>query len=187
MELSANLVFADGDPDADLMLIGEAPGADEDEQGLPFVGRAGQLLDQVLASVEIDRHSTYVTNIVKFRPPGNRNPTTVELKASEGILLEQIRLVNPQVIVPLGNVPSQYLLDTSDGITKLHGRWFEYQGVRVFPMYHPAYLLRNPSRTQGTPKWQMWQAALELKRVLDSLGPKPARARISSARQQGLF
>src|SRR5690625_178110 len=103
------------------MIIGEAPGADEDAAGLPFVGRAGQLLDQILESVGLQRDSIYVMNIVKFRPPGNRNPTPAEIAASEPVLLEEIRLVNPQVIVPLGNVPTQYLLGTREGITKLHG------------------------------------------------------------------
>lgn len=186
-ELSENLVFGSGADDAALMFIGEAPGADEDLQGVPFVGRAGQLLDQILASVDLDRDAVYITNMVKFRPPGNRNPTPAEIAASEAILLEEIRLVNPQVLAPLGNVPTQYLLDTREGITKLHGRWAEYHGIRVLPLYHPAYLLRNPSRTKGSPKWQMWQAMRELKTVLDQLGAKTGRAALSSARQEGLF
>lgn len=186
-DLSDNLVFADGDPESNVMIVGEAPGADEDAQGRPFVGRAGQLLDQILASVDIPRDSVYITNIVKFRPPGNRNPTPAEIRASEGVLLEQIRLVNPQIICPLGNVPAQYLLDTREGITRLHGQWAEWRGIRVFPMYHPAYLLRNPSRTQGSPKWQMWQAMKELKAQLDALGPKPLRSGITGDRQESLF
>ncbi len=186
-DLSDNLVFGAGAPDADLMFIGEAPGADEDLQGLPFVGRAGQLLDQILDSVGMDRDTVYVTNMVKYRPPGNRNPTPAEISASEAVLLEEIRLVNPQVIAPLGNVPTQYLLGTREGITKLHGRWAEFRGIRVMPLYHPAYLLRNPSRTKGSPKWQMWQAMRELKTLLDELGAKTGRAALSSARQEGLF
>jgi len=186
-DLSPNLVFGDGAPDADLMLVGEAPGADEDAAGEPFVGRAGQLLDQILLSVGLDRHQLWITNIVKFRPPGNRNPTPAELEASEPVLLEEIRLVNPQIIAPLGNVPTQYLLGTREGITKLHGTWAEWQGIRVMPLYHPAYLLRNPSRTQGSPKWQMWQAMQELSAALAELGPKNPRAAVSSARQGGLF
>jgi len=186
-DLSDRLVFGAGSADADLMIIGEAPGADEDAAGLPFVGRAGQLLDQILESVGLQRDSIYVTNIVKFRPPGNRNPTPAEIAASEPVLLEEIRLVNPQVIVPLGNVPTQYLLGTREGITKLHGNWYEYQGIRVLPLYHPAYLLRNPSRTKGSPKWQVWQAMQQLSEVLGQLGEKAARSAISSARQEGLF
>ncbi len=186
-DLSDNLVFGAGDPDASLMLIGEAPGADEDAAGKPFVGRAGQLLDQILASVDLDRDSVYITNMVKFRPPGNRNPTPAEVAASEAILLEEIRLVNPQIISPMGNVPTQYLLSTREGISKLHGNWYEFRGVRVMPLFHPAYLLRNPSRTQGSPKWQMWQAMTVLRQQLDELGAKTGRSGISSARQDSLF
>src|SRR5690554_2342813 len=145
------------------MLVGEAPGADEDAAGEPFVGRAGQLLDQILESVGLERDSVYISNMVKFRPPGNRNPTPAEVAASESILLEEIRLVNPQVLAPLGNVPTQYLLQTREGITKLHGQWFDFHGIRVMPLYHPAYLLRNPSRSQGSPKWQMWQDMRQIK------------------------
>lgn len=169
------------------MLIGEAPGADEDAAGEPFVGRAGQLLDQILLSVGLDRHQLWITNIVKFRPPGNRNPTPAEIRASEPVLLEEIRLVNPQVIAPLGNVPTQFLLDTKDGITKLHGTWAEFHGIRVMPLFHPAYLLRNPSRTQGSPKWQMWQAMQELSSTLKELGPKNPRSPVIPSRQEGLF
>lgn len=186
-DLSDRIVFGEGDPDARLLIVGEAPGADEDARGEPFVGRAGQLLDQALDSVGIDRDTVWLTNMVKFRPPGNRNPTQAEIKASEPILLEEIRLVNPQIIVPLGNVPSQFLLGTKEGITRLHGQWFEWQGIRVFPLFHPAYLLRNPSRTQGSPKWLMWQALQELKATLDSLGPKQNGLSVSGATQEGLF
>ncbi len=186
-DLSDNLVFGAGAPDASLMLVGEAPGADEDAAGLPFVGRAGQLLDQILGSVGLDRDAVYVSNIVKFRPPGNRNPTPAEVAASEGILLEEIRLVKPQVIAPLGNVPTQYLLQTREGITKLRGNWFEFHGIRVMPLYHPAYLLRNPSRTQGSPKWHMWQDMQKIKELLDQLDGKTRTNGLSSARQDGLF
>ena len=186
-ELSDNLVFGSGDPDASLMLIGEAPGADEDLAGEPFVGRAGQLLDQILESAGLDRDSIWITNMVKYRPPGNRNPTPAEVAASEGVLLEEIRLVNPQVLVPLGNVPTQYLLQTREGISRLQGNWFEFRGIRVMPLYHPAYLLRNASRTQGSPKWQTWQSVTALKAELDRMGAKSGRSGISSARQEGLF
>lgn len=186
-DLSDTLVFGDGAPDADLMLIGEAPGADEDAAGEPFVGRAGQLLDQILLSVGLDRHQLWITNIVKFRPPGNRNPTPAEIQASEAVLLEEIRLVNPQIIAPLGNVPTQFLLGTREGITKLRGTWAEFRGIRVMPLYHPAYLLRNPSRTQGSPKWQMWQDMQALSDALAEAGPKSRRSQVSSARQEGLF
>lgn len=186
-ELSERLVFGEGAEDADLMLIGEAPGEEEDLQGRPFVGRAGQLLDRILESVGLSRDDVYITNIVKFRPPGNRNPRPEEIHASEPLLLEQIRLIRPQVIATLGNVPTQWFLNGRDGITKVRGQWHAWNDVRVFPLFHPAYLLRNPSREQGGPKWLMWQDMLELKRVLDELGPKREPVLIDTARQDRLF
>jgi DNA polymerase len=185
--LSENLVFGTGDPDAKLMIVGEAPGEDEDLSGEPFVGRAGQLLDKVLESVGIARDAVYITNIVKFRPPGNRNPKPDEVKASEPVLLEQIKLVQPQVIAPLGNVPTQWFLGTKEGITHTRGRWYEWHGIKVFPLFHPAYLLRNPSRERGSPKWLTWNDMKELKRVLDSLPPKDPNIVIDTAEQGGLF
>lgn len=186
-DLSSNLVFGEGDPDARLMLIGEAPGEDEDRAGRPFVGRAGQLLDRVLASVDLDRDALYITNMLKFRPPGNRNPRPEEIQASEPLLLTQIRLIRPQIIATLGNVPTQYFLGSKEGITRTHGRWFDWKGIRVFPLYHPAYLLRNPSRERGGPKWQTWQDMQELVRVLGTLPPKGASLHIDTAHQEGLF
>lgn len=186
-DLLDRLVFGDGDPDADLMIVGEAPGEEEHLTGRPFVGRAGQLLDKVLASVEIDRDEVYVTNLVKFRPPGNRNPRPDEIAASAPILVDQIRLVRPQVIVPLGNVPTQWFLDTRDGITRLRGRWADWHGIRVLPLYHPAYLLRNPSREVGAPKWETWQDMRALKAVLDELGPKSGGFHVDTAAPTPLF
>ena len=186
-ELSDRLVFGDGDPDADLMVIGEAPGEEEDLSGRPFVGRAGQLLDRVLASVDIDRADVYVTNMVKFRPPGNRNPKPEEIAASVPLLLEQIRCVRPQVIATLGNVPTQWFLDTKEGITRLRGRWADWHGIRLLPLYHPAYLLRNPSREAGSPKWETWQDMKSLKAVLADLGPKRGPLVIDTAAATPLF
>jgi len=186
-ELSDRLVFGDGDPDADLMIVGEAPGEDEDEVGLPFVGRAGQLLDRILASVEIDRADVYVTNMVKYRPPGNRNPRPEEIAASVPLLLEQIRLVRPQVLVTLGNVPTQWFLDSKLGITQLRGRWATWHGIRLLPLFHPAYLLRNPSREVGAPKWQTWQDVKLLKATLTELGPKRGPLVIDTAAATPLF
>jgi len=185
--LSENLVFGEGDPDARLMLVGEAPGEDEDESGRPFVGRAGQLLDKVLASVGIDREDVYITNIVKFRPPGNRNPRPEEVAASEWVLLEQLRIVRPQVLVPLGNVPTQYFLKTTEGISRTRGKWHDWHGIRLFPLFHPAYLLRNPSRERGAPKWITWNDMKELKQVLDDLPPKDEAFRLDTAEQGALF
>lgn len=186
-DLSTNLVFGEGPEDARLMLVGEAPGEDEDLSGRPFVGRAGQLLDKVLAAVGLDRDQVYITNIVKFRPPGNRNPTPSEIAASEGVLLEQIRLIGPQVIGTLGNVPTQYFLRTTDGITRLRGRWHDWHGIRVMPLFHPAYLLRNASRERGGPKWLTWQDMQEVKRALDALPPRQGNVVIDTAEQASLF
>lgn len=186
-ELSDRLVFGEGDPDAEVVFIGEAPGEEEDRSGRPFVGRAGQLLDRILASVEIDRDDVYITNMVKFRPPGNRAPKPEETEASLPLLLDQIRLIRPQVIVTLGNVPTQWFLRTKDGITRTRGRWASWHGLRVFPMYHPAYLLRNPSRERGSPKWQTWEDVQALKTVLDGLGSKPPTLVLDTAEQTGLF
>lgn len=186
-DLSDALVFGEGPEDARLMIVGEAPGEDEDLSGRPFVGRAGQLLDKILASVDIDRDTVYVTNLVKFRPPGNRNPRPDEIAASEGVLLGQIRAVRPQVIATLGNVPTQWFLQTRQGITTLHGTWHDWNGLRLFPLYHPAYLVRNPGRERGGPKWRMWEAMKDLKATLDALGPKAGGVAFDASRQQELF
>ncbi|HEX7041052.1 MAG TPA: uracil-DNA glycosylase [Trueperaceae bacterium] len=186
-ELSDNLVFGEGPDDAAFMLVGEAPGEEEDLQGRPFVGRAGQLLDKILASVGLEREQVYITNVVKFRPPGNRNPTPAEVAASERVLLEQIRIVRPQVIGTLGNVPTQYFLKTNEGITRLRGRWFDWHGIKVMPLFHPAYLLRNPTRERGGPKWLMWQDMQEVKRALDALPPRQGSVVIDTAEQVSLF
>ena len=186
-ELSDNLVFGEGNPDPQLVFIGEAPGEEEDSQERPFVGRAGQLLDKILAAVSIRRDEVYITNIVKYRPPDNRNPKPEEVAASEPLLLRQLELLRPQIIATLGNVPTQYFLKTTEGITKTRGKWFEWHGVRILPLFHPAYLLRNPSREQGSPKWLMWQDMKLLKEALDNLGPKSTAAVIDTAHQDRLF
>ena len=187
-DLATNLVFGEGNPDADLVIIGEAPGEDEDAQGRPFVGRAGGLLDRILESGHIEREDIYITNILKYRPPNNRNPKPDEILASEPLLLEQLKLIRPQIIATLGNFPTQYFAGAKDGITKTRGRWFEWHNIRIFPMFHPAYLLRNPSREKGSPKWLMWEDIRTLKSELDALGPKPANSLvIDSAQQDGLF
>lgn len=186
-ELSETLVFGEGREDADLMLVGEAPGEEEDLQARPFVGRAGQLLDRILESVSLSRDDVYITNIVKFRPPGNRNPRPDEILASEPVLLEQIRLIRPQVIGTLGNVPTQWFLSSKDGITKMRGQWHAWNDIHVFPLFHPAYLLRNAGRQRGSPKWLMWQDMKALKRALDELGSKREPVLIDTARQDRLF
>ena len=138
------MVFGDGSPTADLMFVGEGPGAQEDEQGLPFVGRSGKLLDRLLQEeVGIDRSACYITNVVKCRPPGNRAPKPDEIVACRPYLSEQLALVDPAVIVTLGNFASKLLLDTETGITKLRGRSYEYAGRSLVPTFHPAAALRG--------------------------------------------
>lgn len=186
-DLADNLVFGEGDPDARMMIVGEAPGEDEDVLGRPFVGRAGQLLDKILASVGIEREAVYITNMVKYRPPGNRNPKPEEIAASEELLMAQIATIAPQVIATLGNVPTQYFLQTTDGITKTHGKRFDWNGIIVFPLYHPAYLLRNASREKGAPKWQTWEDMQALRALLAGLPPKQAGQQLGTVRQEALF
>ncbi|HRK25052.1 MAG TPA: uracil-DNA glycosylase, partial [Beijerinckiaceae bacterium] len=144
------LVFADGNPQARIMLVGEAPGRDEDEQGLPFVGRSGRLLDRMLAAIGLDRTSVYITNIIPWRPPGNRTPTPQEIAICLPFIARHIALVDPVVVVCLGALSAQTLLGQRDGILRLRGRWFDYDtGHRTIPALatlHPAYLLRQPAQ-----------------------------------------
>lgn len=166
-----NVVFNDGNPDAKLMIIGEGPGQQEDETGIPFVGRAGKLLDKILESVEIDRKTqTYICNIVKCRPPGNRVPTPDEAAACRPYLEAQIEFVKPKLILLAGATAVQHILKVKDPISRIRGKWFEYKnGARVMPVFHPSYLLRNDSREVGSPKWLMWQDIQEVRRALDLL------------------
>ncbi len=143
-----NLVFADGNPQAKVMFVGEAPGAEEDRDGLPFVGRSGKLLDRMMAAIGLDRTSAYIANIVPWRPPGNRTPTPQETSICLPFITRQIELANPDILVCLGGPSVQTLLRTTDGITKIRGRWFDYdtgtRKIRALATFHPAYLLRNP-------------------------------------------
>ncbi|MEN9217225.1 MAG: uracil-DNA glycosylase [Gloeomargarita sp. HHBFW_bins_162] len=165
-----HVVVSRGNPHAPLMIIGEGPGQQEDETGLPFVGRAGQLLDKILASVHLDpERDVYICNVVKCRPPGNRNPEPDEVSACKPYLLEQIRLVNPKIILLTGAVAVQAILGDKRGITKIRGQWFTWQGYDCMPVLHPAYLLRNPSRDVGSPKWLMWQDIQAVRAKLDAL------------------
>lgn len=164
-----SVVFGDGDPNSRLLFIGEGPGADEDAQGLPFVGRAGQLLTQILTAAGISRKDVYITNIVKCRPPENRVPTPAETVICDKHLQTQIMLMEPLLIVLLGNTPARWILQTSEGITKLRGRWFEWRGTAVMPMFHPSYLLRNASSKEGSPKHLTWLDIQEVKRQWDSV------------------
>jgi uracil-DNA glycosylase len=140
-----NIVFGEGDPKATILFVGEGPGFEEDQQGRPFVGAAGQLLTDIIEKgMKIARVEVYICNIVKCRPPNNRNPEPDEVEACIGFVKRQIRAIKPKVIVTLGNVPTQNLLGTTQGITKIRGTWQEYEGIPVMPTFHPSYLLRSP-------------------------------------------
>jgi DNA polymerase len=139
------IVFGVGNPNADLMFVGEAPGSDEDKQGEPFVGRAGQLLTKIIEAINLRREDVYIANLIKCRPPGNRNPEPDEMDQCEPFLLRQIDSIRPKVIVALGKFAAQSLLQTTDPITRLRGREYPYRDAILVPTYHPAYLLRQPS------------------------------------------
>jgi DNA polymerase len=165
-----NAVIGEGNLQANIMVVGEGPGQTEDETGRPFVGRSGELLDRILASVNLTRErDVFICNVVKCRPPENRDPTPQEADACKGYLMEQIRLVDPQIILLTGKIALRNLLGIKEGITKVRGQWFE-QGDRLYmPIFHPAYLLRNPSRDKGKPKWLMWQDIQAVRAKLDEL------------------
>lgn len=161
-----NTVFSDGNPQARLMLVGEAPGRDEDIEGRPFVGRSGQLLDKMLAAIGLDRSSVYIANVIPWRPPGNRTPTPHETQICRPFIERQIELVNPAVLVHLGGASAKTLLDTSEGILRLRGNWRSYttaSGIAIpaMPTLHPAYLLRTPNH-----KKLAWRDFLEVKAKL---------------------
>ena len=156
------VVFGVGNPAADLMFVGEAPGADEDIQGEPFVGRAGQLLTKIIEAINLRREDVYIANVIKCRPPQNRNPEPDEVEQCEPFLFRQIDTVKPKVIVALGKFAAQSLLRTTEPITKIRGREFAYRDAILMPTYHPAYLLRNPSS-----KREVWE---DMKRVRQLLG-----------------
>jgi uracil-DNA glycosylase len=140
-----NLVFGDGNPHAQVVFVGEAPGADEDEQGLPFVGRAGQLLTKIIEAMGLNRKDVYICNILKCRPPQNRNPLPEEILACEPFLKKQLKIISPRIICALGTFAAKTLLKTDVPISVLRGRFHSYEGIQLMPTYHPAYLLRNPA------------------------------------------
>lgn len=145
-----NVVFGVGNPQAEIMLVGEGPGANEDEQGIPFVGKAGQFLDDMLAIIGLDRTLVYIANIVKCRPPGNRDPLNVEQDACIGYLRRQIALIQPKILVSLGRIAAMRLIDPKFRITREHGVWFDVDGMRMMALYHPSALLRDPGKRPGT-------------------------------------
>ncbi|NEQ44571.1 MAG: uracil-DNA glycosylase [Leptolyngbya sp. SIOISBB] len=165
-----NVVVSRGNPQAHIMIVGEGPGQQEDEQGLPFVGKSGQLLEKILAAVRFDTEKdVYICNVVKCRPPGNRTPTADESSACKGYLMEQIRLVDPKIILMTGATAMKGLTGEKRGITKVRGQWVEWAGRWCMPIFHPAYLLRNQSREKGSPKWLMWQDIQAVRAKLDEL------------------
>ena len=163
-----NLVFCDGNPDGRVMFIGEAPGRDEDLQGKSFVGRSGQLLDRMLAAIELDRTSVYIANVIYWRPPGNRDPSPLEMAQCRPFIKRQIELANPDIIVSIGAVPARELIGTTSGILRLRGQWKSYnvsgRKVPMMPSLHPAYLLRQPAQ-----KKLAWRDFLAIRRKLDEL------------------
>ena len=171
-----NVVFSDGIPNNKLVLVGEAPGYWEDIKGLPFVGKAGQLLDKIFECVGFSRNkNVYICNTIKCRPPENRNPLPEEKEACRKFLDAQLEILKPKIILICGSVALNSFLPDAGGITKVRGKWFEgksYDGktkTKMMPIFHPSYLLRNDSREKGSPKWLMWQDIKEIKRVYDTL------------------
>lgn len=164
-EARTQTVFARGNPLAELLFVGEGPGYEEDQQGAPFVGPAGQLLDKMIAAMGYHRDDVYICNVVKCRPPENRKPQPDEMEACKPYLATQLELIAPKYIVALGATAVQGLLGTSEGITKLRGKWKMYKGVPVMPTFHPAYLLRQPSA-----KRDVWS---DLQQVMARLGKAP--------------
>ncbi len=164
---ATRLVFADGNPEAKIMFVGEAPGRDEDLEGLPFVGRSGKLLDRMLAAIGLDRSKVYIANIVPWRPPGNRTPTPQESQICLPFILRQIELVDPDILVCLGGPSAQALLGIKEGITQTRGRWFTFdtgtREIRAMPTFHPAFLLRSPLQKRFA-----WRDFLAIKKALES-------------------
>lgn len=179
-ETRSRVVFASGNPRARLMLIGEAPGAEEDKQGLPFVGRAGELLNKILEAIGLRRDEVYVANVVKCRPPGNRDPQPEEMAACRSYLDAQIDLVQPDLLVALGRVPAQTLLGTDASLTRLRGDWHEVRGIPLRVTYHPAALLRNAAYKR--PTWEDMQLVRDrLQELAGASEPsKPAEAAVES-------
>jgi uracil-DNA glycosylase len=165
---ATRLVFADGNPQSRIMFVGEAPGRDEDIEGLPFVGRSGKLLDRMIAAIGLDRSKAYIANVIPWRPPGNRTPTPQETQICLPFIQRQIELVNPDVLVTLGNPSTQTLLQTRDGIMKTRGKWFDYdtgtRTIRAIATFHPAYLLRSPSY-----KRMSWQDLRAIAKALEQI------------------
>ncbi|MGA2582440.1 MAG: uracil-DNA glycosylase [Tepidisphaeraceae bacterium] len=170
-ESRTNTVFGEGDPDAKIFFIGEGPGENEDLQGRPFVGRAGELLNKMIAGMGLRREQVYIANIVKCRPPGNRVPAPDEVETCTPYLVRQLEIIRPRVIVTLGLPAAKYMLDTRLGISKMRGQWHDWRGIKLMPTYHPAYLLRAYTEENRQAVWS------DLKQVMAEVGlPVPPRA-----------
>ena len=165
-----NVVVGKGNESAQVVIIGEGPGEKEDITGLPFVGRAGKMLDTALSSVDIDPlEDCYITNIVKCRPPNNRKPSSVESEACMPWLNEQVNLLKPKIIILAGSTAVQSFLGIDEPISKIRGQWIEKDNIKYMPIFHPSYLLRNPSKNKGKPKWLTWQDLKKVKKELNSI------------------
>ena len=165
-----NVVVGKGNESAQVVIIGEGPGEQEDITGLPFVGRAGKMLDTALSSVDIDPlEDCYITNIVKCRPPNNRKPRAAESEACMPWLNEQVNLLKPKIIILAGSTAVQSFLGINEPISKIRGQWIEKDNIKYMPIFHPSYLLRNPSKNKGKPKWLTWQDLKKVKKELNSI------------------
>jgi DNA polymerase len=159
--LRTNIVFGSGNPNAELVFVGEAPGYDEDQQGLPFVGRAGQLLTKIIESIQLKREDVYICNVLKCRPPENRNPEPDEVASCNPFLRKQLAMIRPKVVCCLGTFAAQTVMQTAQPISKLRGRFFDKDGIRIIATFHPAYLLRSPDK-----KREVWE---DMKKIRDEL------------------
>jgi uracil-DNA glycosylase len=181
-----NLVFGHGNPQASIVFVGEAPGFHEDKQGIPFVGSAGKLLTELLSSIGINRDDVYIANILKCRPPGNRDPLPDEIAACRPVLFKQLAIIKPKVVVTMGAFATRTILDRKDGISKVHGKVFEVEGYSVFPMYHPAAALyARSTRELLEEDFRTLKAFLE--RVGDDRGGRETKTDDKEPEQLGLF
>jgi len=167
------IVFGVGNPNADLMFVGEAPGRDEDIKGIPFVGRAGQKLTQIIEAIGLTRDDVYIANVIKCRPPENRNPEPDEVEQCEPFLFRQVDTIKPKVIVALGTFAAKSLLKSTDSISRLRGRVYDYRGAKLVPTFHPAFLLRNPSCRR-----EVWEDMKKVRALLNGDGPDARQPRV---------
>jgi len=172
-----NLVFGVGNPQARLVFVGEGPGADEDLKGEPFVGEAGQMLNRIISAMGLQREEVYICNVVKCRPPGNRDPESDEIATCAPFLLRQIQSINPEVIVALGKFASQTLLDTKESISKLRGKFRDFHGTPLMPTFHPSYLLHRQGEGNMESFWQVWEDMTQVLRLLKLPVPEKGRKR----------